>query len=202
MLIHNLLSLSILSFGKQSADFWKALCCIRILIVGLATAPHGNLIQNNMFPVNATIRHHSKPSVSQRQSLLPDSGRCTIIQTVIDTVCNIIDIFLRPRICGDTDGNGGYGQYGSNCKPNRMNKSRCYHTIVISQVVSIKSLSKTSLQPVGRSKRTLRGIRDIDKVLESGYFLQIRYRHHVLRLWPMPFLHRMSHYECHALKIR
>ena len=74
--------------------------------------------------------------------------------------------------------------------------------IVGSQVVSIELLSKTSLQPVGRSERILRCIRDIDKVLESGYFLQIRYRHHVLRLWPMPFLHRMSHYECHALKFR
>ena len=55
--------------------------------------------------------------------------------------------------------------------------------IVIRQVVSIKLLSKTSLQPVGRSERILRCIRDIDKVLESGYFLQIRYRHHVLCLW-------------------
>ena len=65
-----------------------------------------------------------------------------------------------------------------------------------------RSCSNDALFPLGCIECIFRSIRDIHKILESGYLFQFGYGHHVLCLRPMAFFHRMSHHECYTFKFR
>ena len=65
-----------------------------------------------------------------------------------------------------------------------------------------RSCSNDALFPLGCIKCIFRSIRDIDKILESCYFFQFGYGHHVPCLRPMAFFHRMSHHKCNTFEFR
>ena len=69
--VHYFLCLGILSFEQKCTDVLEAFSCIRVCIVHLAAAPHRDLIEDDPFTADATVRHHAKSAVAQREGLLP-----------------------------------------------------------------------------------------------------------------------------------